>query len=74
MLSKELKSKIVEENGKNKADTGSAAVQIALLSERIAQITQHLTKNPKDKHSYNGLRKLIGRRRSLTRYASAQQR
>ena len=68
MTSKERKAEIVKEFGKNEQDTGSPAVQIALLSERIRELTEHLKVNPKDHHSRRGLFMLVGQRRGLLDY------
>jgi small subunit ribosomal protein S15 len=71
-LSKEQKSAIVEQYGRSHADTGSPEVQIALLSERIRQLTEHLKSNKHDHHSRRGLLKLVGQRRRLSRYMARQ--
>ncbi len=68
MTSKERKAEIVREFGKNEQDTGSPAVQIALLSERIRELTEHLKVNPKDHHSRRGLFMLVGQRRGMLEY------
>ena len=68
MTSKERKAEIIKEFGKNEQDTGSPAVQIALLSERIRELTEHLKVNPKDHHSRRGLFMLVGQRRGLLDY------
>jgi small subunit ribosomal protein S15 len=68
MLTKEKKEKIIKEYQKNEKDTGSCEVQIALISERISQISGHLKLFPKDKHSLRGLMKLIGRRKAFMKY------
>ena len=70
MTSKERKAEIVKEFGKNEQDTGSPAVQIALLTERIRELTEHLKVNPKDHHSRRGLLKMVGHRRRLLSYLS----
>lgn len=70
MLSKEKKREIVEQYGKSATNSGATAVQIALISERISSITTHLRAFPKDKHSYRGLAILLGRRKSLQKYAA----
>ena len=67
-LEKEKKSEIVTKFGKNEKDTGNTKVQIALLTERIAQISAHLKQAPKDHHSRRGLLKLVGQRRRLLNY------
>jgi len=59
---------IVKTYGKSETDTGSASVQIALLTERIAQLTEHLNVHKKDFGSQHGLRKMVGQRRRLLKY------
>lgn len=71
MTSKERKAEIVAEFGKNPQDTGSPAVQIALLTERIRELTEHLKVNPKDHHSRRGLFMLVGQRRGMLDYVKA---
>ena len=68
MISKEKKTKIIEEYGRKPGDTGSPEVQIAILTERIAELTEHLKKNQKDHHSRRGLLKMVGQRRGLLNY------
>lgn len=70
MLTKEEKLEIIKEYGKDEQDTGSAEVQIALLSKRIAELTDHLKIHPKDNHSRRGMYMLIGQRRGLLKYLS----
>ncbi|MCQ2814682.1 MAG: 30S ribosomal protein S15 [Bacilli bacterium] len=67
-LSKETKAKIVKKYGKNEKDTGSVEVQIALLTEQIKALTEHLKNNHKDAASKRGLMILVGQRRSLLDY------
>jgi small subunit ribosomal protein S15 len=67
-LTKEAKQEVVAGHGKSDADTGSPEVQIALLSRRIEQLTEHLRMHGKDHHSRRGLLKLVGRRRRLLNY------
>jgi small subunit ribosomal protein S15 len=67
-LTKEEKRQIVGQHGKSDADTGSASVQIALLTKRINDLTEHLRQHSKDHHSRRGLLKLVGRRRRLLNY------
>src|SRR5436190_22742030 len=64
-LTKETKLEIVGKHGRSGADTGSPQVQIALLTSRINQLTEHLRSHPKDHYSRRGLLKLVGRRRPL---------
>ena len=67
-LTKEEKREIVGKHGHGEADTGSAEVQIALLTKRINDLTEHLRQHAKDHHSRRGLLKLVGRRRRLLNY------
>ena len=68
MLTKNQKVEIVNKFGKNNADTGSTEVQVALLSERINSLTDHLRSQPKDFSSRRGLLKLVGQRRNFMNY------
>lgn len=68
MISKERKAEIVKTYGKNEQDTGSTEVQVALLTERINELTEHLKVNKKDHHSRRGLLKMVGQRRNLLAY------
>ena len=68
MISKEKKSQIIAEYGRKHGDTGSPAVQISILTERINELTQHLQSNPKDHHSRRGLLMMVGHRRGLLDY------
>ncbi len=68
MISKEKKTAIIEEYGRQPGDTGSPEVQIAILTARINELTEHLKKHPKDKHSRRGMYKMIGQRRGLLEY------
>ena len=68
MISKEKKTAIINEYGRKPGDTGSPVVQIAILSARIAELTEHLKENPKDHHSRRGMYKMIGQRRGLLDY------
>ena len=67
-LTVEAKREIVGKFGKDDSDTGSAAVQVALLSARINQLTEHLREHKKDHHSRRGLLMLVGQRRRLLDY------
>ena len=64
----EVKSKVIEEYRIHERDTGSADIQIALLTQRINQLTEHLQKNVKDHSSRRGLLKMVGQRRRLLDY------
>ena len=68
MISKEKKTEIIAAYGRKPGDTGSPEVQIAILIERIAELTEHLKSNQKDHHSRRGLLKMVGQRRGLQDY------
>ena len=68
MLTKEAKQEIVRQHGRGDSDTGSAQVQIALLTQRINELTDHLRQHPKDHYARRGLLKLVGRRRRFLDY------
>ena len=68
MISKEKKAAIIEQYGRKAGDTGSPEVQIAILTARIAELTEHLKSNQKDHHSRRGLLKLVGQRRNMLDY------
>jgi len=68
MLTQEQKTKVIEGSKIHDADTGSADVQIVLLSEEITQLLSHLKKHPKDLHSKRGLLKMVSKRRKLLKY------
>ncbi|MDY0339739.1 MAG: 30S ribosomal protein S15 [Coriobacteriia bacterium] len=67
-LEKDVKSTIVGEHGRTEGDTGSPEVQIALLSQRIRDLTEHLRTHTHDHHCRRGLLKLVGQRRRLLNY------
>ena len=68
MLKKEEKGKIISENRMHDNDTGSPEVQIAILTQRINDLTEHLKVNTHDHHSRRGLLKMVGKRRKLLNY------
>ena len=68
MMQKSQKTAVIEANRTHETDTGSPEVQIAILTERITQLTEHLKVHPKDNHSRRGLLKMVGKRRSLLDY------
>lgn len=68
MITKEQKTAVIEQNRLHDKDTGSPEVQIAILTERISQLTEHLKIHKKDNHSRQGLYKMIGQRRRLLDY------
>ena len=72
MLTKEKKEKIIKEFARTEKDTGSCEVQIALLTERIKEIANHLKSFPKDKHSRRGLITLVAKRRTFVSYLRKQ--
>ena len=67
-MTKERKLEIINTHKRDEKDTGSPEVQIALLTERIAELTEHLKVHKKDNHSRRGLLKMIGKRRNLLNY------
>ena len=67
-ISKERTAELIKEFGENENDSGSAAVQVAILSERIRNLTEHLKTHKKDNHTRRGLMMLIGKRRGLLKY------
>ncbi len=67
-MTKERKQEIINTYRRDEKDTGSSEVQIALLTERITELTEHLKVHPKDNHSRRGLLKMVGKRRSLLNY------
>ena len=67
-LLKEEKAQIVSDNATREGDTGSPEVQVAVLSRRISELTEHLKTHPKDNHSRRGLLRMVGRRRRLLEY------
>ena len=68
MITKEKKQAIIAEYATTPGDTGSPEVQVAVLTARIAELTEHLKENPKDHHSRRGLLKMVGKRRNLLKY------
>ena len=68
MITKDQKTVVIENNRLHDTDTGSPEVQIAILTERINQLTEHLKVHKKDNHSRQGLYKMIGQRRRLLDY------
>ena len=68
MISKEKKSEIIAAYGRQPGDTGSPEVQVAILTERINELNEHLKNNQKDHHSRRGLLKMVGKRRALLEY------
>ena len=68
MISKEKKKAIIKEYGRSEGDTGSPEVQVAILTARIQELTEHLKENKKDHHSRRGLLKMVGQRRGMLAY------
>lgn len=68
MISKEKKAELIATYGRTPSDTGSPEVQIAILTFRINELTEHLKSNPKDHHSRRGLLQMVGQRRGLLDY------
>ena len=72
MISKEKKTAIINEYARTAGDTGSPEVQIAVLTARIKELTEHMKANPKDYRSNRGLLKLVGQRRGLLAYLKSK--
>ncbi len=72
MISKETKASIIAEYGKTPEDTGSTEVQVALLTYRINELTEHLKSNNNDHHSRRGLLMMVGKRRGLLNYLKSK--
>lgn len=68
MMTKERKQELIQTYKRDENDTGSPEVQIALLTERITELTEHLKVHKKDNHSRRGLLKMVGKRRNLLNY------
>lgn len=68
MITKEKKAEVMESVAKKAGDTGSPEVQVAILTERIKELTEHLKANPNDHHSRRGLFKMVGQRRGMLEY------
>ena len=68
MIRKEDKTAVIEANRTHPTDTGSPEVQVAILTARIAELTEHLKQHPKDNHARRGLLKMVGQRRSMLNY------
>jgi small subunit ribosomal protein S15 len=71
-LDQDIKQEIISKHQRDAKDTGSAEVQIALLSAKIAKLTEHLKSNHKDHHSRLGLLKMVGKRKRLLNYLKAK--
>ncbi|MEM0529162.1 MAG: 30S ribosomal protein S15 [Candidatus Pararuminococcus gallinarum] len=67
-MDKAVKAQIIADNATHEGDTGSPEVQIAILTKRINELTEHLKVNKKDHHSRRGLLKMVGKRRNLLNY------
>lgn len=72
MINKEQKKEIIKEYSRHESDTGSVEVQIALLTKRISELTEHLKVHKKDHHSRRGLLIMVGKRRGLLNYLMKQ--
>ena len=71
-LSSEAKAEIIAEHSRGDSDTGSPEVQVALLSKRIAELTEHFASHKKDHHSRQGLLKMVNKRRKLLDYLKSK--
>lgn len=72
MISSEKKTKVITDLQKSKSDTGSAAVQVGIFTERIKELTEHLKVNKKDFMARRGLLQLVGKRKRLLQYIAAE--
>ena len=68
MITKDQKTAVIEANKTHEGDTGSPEVQVAILTQRIRELTEHLKKHPNDDHSRLGMYKMVGKRRRLLDY------
>ena len=73
MLTPKQKEKVIKKHNLHERDTGSADVQIAILSEEISQLTKHLKKHPKDNHSRRGLLQMVASRKRLLDYLAKEE-
>ena len=71
-LSSEAKQRVIAEHARGEADTGSPEVQVALLSKRIAELTEHFGEHKKDHHSRQGLLRMVNKRRKLLDYLKSK--
>ncbi len=72
MITPERKQQVIAEHGKAEGDTGSPEVQIAILSERISNLTEHFKTHQKDNHSRRGMIKMVSQRRGLLDYVKSR--
>jgi len=72
MITKDDKTKVISEHRRNETDTGSPEVQVAVLSKRIDELTEHLKTHKKDHHSRRGLLQMVGKRRRLLEYLKGE--
>ncbi len=72
MISADTKKRVIEEHKRGEADTGSPEVQVALLTERLAELSEHFKSHKQDHHSRRGLFKIVSRRRRLLDYLAAK--
>lgn len=73
MLTKRVKSRIIKDSQRHEKDTGSAEVQISVITRQMNELASHLKKNPKDNHSRRGLLKMVSQRRRLLSYLEKTQ-
>ena len=71
-MTKERKAELIKTYAQGENDTGSTEVQVALLTERINELTEHLKVHKKDEHSRRGLLNMVGKRKSLLRYLESR--
>lgn len=73
MLTKQVKARVIGEHRRHEKDTGSAEVQIGVITRQMEELASHLKQNPKDHHSRRGLLKMVGRRRKLLSYLNKKE-
>ena len=73
MLTKRVKTKVITEHRRHEKDTGSAEVQIGVITRQMEELANHLKKNPKDHHSRRGLLKMVSHRRKLLAYLNKKE-
>lgn len=71
-ITKERKQELIKKFGKSEHDSGSAPVQVAIMSDRISELTEHMKTHPKDFHTRRGLLMLVGKRRRLLSYIKSR--
>ncbi len=73
MLTKRVKARVITEHRRHEKDTGSAEVQVGMITRQMEELASHLKKNPKDHHSRRGLLKMVSHRRKLLSYLNKKE-